>query len=191
MNQRNHLRVLFYLSLTAVGAGAALSSWRLLRVMNGFTNAEASGLLSVGGGIAEANQPLIVALYFGIACGLIAIISSVRSRSAPAWFRLSAACLAFVPLVIFWVAETLLLDSLRSARDGVIANATLIQRLLFLARSSGALLSVLFFFASIHVSPKVARKRTVAAVCLLAGSFVLAAIAFHLRNAWIYGLKTL
>ena len=191
MGKRASLRVWFSLSLMAVAAAAALTSWNLLRVMSGFQNAEASGLLSVGRGIAEANQLTIGALYFGIACVLVAGVAYVRAPnySPPAWLVLSASAVALVPLAVVWAAESLMLDALPSARNGVVANATLIQRLLFVALVGGIVLSVLFLFGgALRVSPTVAPKRSLAAVSLLAGCFVLAAIAFHLRNAWINGL---
>lgn len=191
MNNRASLRFCFSLSLVAVAAAAALTSWNLLRVMHAFQNAEASGLLSVGRGIAEANQPLILALYFGIACALVAAVAYARvsNHSPTATLILSTSVLATVPLVLVWVTESLMLDALPSSRNGVVANAPLIQSFLFITSGSGAVLSVIFSFGwALRVSPTIARKRTVATVSLLIGCFVLALIGFHLRNAWLYGL---
>lgn len=189
MTKRASLGVWFSLALIAVAAGAALTSWNLLRVMSGFRNAEAAGFLAVGRGVAEANQLMIGALYFATACGVVAVVAYVRAPdySPPAWLVVSASALALVPLAVVWAAESLMLNVVW--RDGVISNGTLIQRLLFVALGGGGVLSVLFFFAWVlRVSPAVAPKRTVVAVSLLIGCFILALVGFHLRNAWINGL---
>ena len=155
--------------------------------MSGFQNAEASGFLSVGRGVAEANQPLIAASYFGVGCTLVAVFGYVRSgNSPPASFALLASALAFVPFAVFWVAESVLVNALLSARNGVIANATLIQRLLFIGLVGGVSLSVTLLFASaLRLTPTIAPRRTVAVLVLVIGGFVIAAIALHMRNAWI------
>ena len=187
MTNRTSLRVWFCLSLATVTGGAAWSAWGLLRVTSAFRNAEASGLLSVARGIAEANQLLIVPLYIGVICAFIAVAAYVRAHNAPPIsLVLSSSFVALVPVALVWLAESLLLDALPTARDGVIANGTLIQRLLYVAVGSGIVLSVLFLFIwALRVSPAVAPRRTVAAMALLIACFVAAAIGLHLRNAWI------
>ena len=193
MTNRTSLRVWFCLSLATVTGGAAWSASGVLRVTSAFRNAEASGLLSVARGIAEANQLLIVPLYVGVICALIAVVTYLRAHKAPPIsLVLFSSFVALVPVALVWLAESLLLDALPSARDGVMANGTLIQRLLYVALGSGIILSVLFLFVwALRVSPAVAPRRTVAAVALLIACFVIAAIAFHLRNAWIEGLYRL
>lgn len=173
----------------AVAVGAALTSWNLLRVMSAFRNAEAGGFLSVGRGVAEANQLTIGALYLGIACVLVAAVTYVRAPeySPPAWLVFSASAVALVPLAVVWVAESLMLNTLW--RNGVVTNVVLIQQLLFVALGGCVVLSVLSFFSwAVRVSPAVAPKRTVVVVSLLTGCFILAVVGFHLRNAWINGL---
>ena len=181
------MRIWFCISLGAISAASAFGSWTLLRVMRGFQYAEAGGFLSVGRGIAEANQPLIVASYIGVACTLIALVGYVRSRNwPPASLALSASALAFIPFAVFCVAESMLVNALLSARNGVIANATLIQRLLFIGLAGGLCLSVPLVFAwALRLTPTAASRRTVAVLVLAITGFILVAIALHLRNAWI------
>jgi hypothetical protein len=192
MGNRTSLRAWFCLSLATVTGGAAWSAWGLLRVTSAFRNAEASGLLSVARGIAEANQLLIASLYVGVICAVIAVFAYLRAHNAPpVSLVLSSSFVALVPVALIWLAESLLLDALPFARDGVIANGTLIQRLLYVALVSGIVLSVLFLFVwALRVSPAVTPRRTVAAVALLIACFVTAAIGLHLRNAWIDDLYT-
>ena len=189
---RTSLRVWFCLSLASVTGGAAGSAWGFLRVTSGFRNAEASGLLAVARGIAEANQLLIGPLYVGIISAVIAVVVYLRAQNAPpASLVLSSSFIALVPVALVWLAESLLLKALPSARDGVIANGILIQRLLYVALGSGIALSALFLFVwTLRVSPALAPRRTVAAVTLLVACFVTAAIGLHLRNAWIDDLYT-
>ena len=172
--------------------GAAWSAWGLLRVTSAFRNAEASGLLSVARGIAEANQLLLVPLYVGVICAVIALVAYLRAHNSPQIsLVLSSSFLALVPVALVWLAESLLLNALPSARDGVIANGTLIQRLLYVALCSGIVLAVLFLFVwALRVSAAPAPRRTIAAVALLIACLVTAAIGLHLRNAWIDDLYT-
>ena len=187
MNRRASLRIWFCISLAAICAASALGSRTLLLVMSAFQNAEAGGFLSVGRGVAEANQPLIVASYFGVAGTLIAVVGYVRSRNLPpAPFALSVSALAFVPFAVFCAAESILVNSLLSARNGVIANVTLIQRLLYVGLAGGLCLSIALVFAwALRLTPTAAPRRTVAVLVLVITGFILAAIALTLENAWI------
>jgi hypothetical protein len=190
MTNRTSSRVWFCLSLATVTGGAAWSAWGLLRVTSACRNAEASGLLSVARGIAEANQLLIVPLYVGVIFAFIAVVAYVRAHSAPSiTLVLSSSFVALIPVALVWLAESLLLNALTFARDGIIANGTLIQRLLSVALGGGIVLAVMFLFGwLLRVPPTLAPKRTVATVFFFFGCLVLAVIGFHLRNAWINGL---
>ena len=192
ITNRTSLRVWFGLSLATVTGGAAWSAWGLLRVTSAFRSAETSGLLPVARGVAEANQLLIVPLYVSVICAVIAVVVYLRAHNAPpVSLVLSSSFVALVPVALVWLAESLLLNALPSARDGVIANGTLIQRLLYVALGSGIVLSALFLFVgALRVSPAVAPRRSVAAVALLIACFVTTVIGLHLRNAWIDDLYT-
>jgi hypothetical protein len=187
MTNRTSLRFWFCLSLATVTGGAAWSASGLLRVTSAFRNAEASGLLSVARGIAEANQLLIVPLYVGAVCAVIAVVAYLRADNAPPIsLVLWSSFVALVPVALVWLAESLLLNALPAARDGVVPNGTLIQRLLYIALGSGIVLSVLFLFVwALRVFPAVAPRRAVAAVALLIACFVTTAIGLDVRNAWI------
>jgi hypothetical protein len=158
----------------------------LLRAISGFRNAEAGSFLAIGRGVAEANQLSIAALYLALACAVVAVVGYVRSHSYPSsLLALAASSVALIPTAIVWLAEPVLMD----ARNGVIPNDTLIQRLLFGALGGGIILAVLFLFGSLlRVPPTLEPRRTVAVVSLFLGCLVIAVIGFHLRNAWISGL---
>lgn len=157
----------------------------LLRAISGFRNAEAGSFLAIGRGVAEANQLSIAALYLALACAVVAVVGYVRSHSYPSsLLALAASIVALIPMAIVWLAEPVLMN----ARNGVIPNDTLIQRLLFVALGGGLVLAILFLFGwVVRVPPTLAPKRTLAVVFLFLGCMVLAVISFHLRNAWING----
>jgi len=190
MTQRVSLRFWFCISLATLSAASALGASGLLHAMRGFQNAEAGGFLTIGRGIAEANQPVIVALYVSVACTLLAVVGYIRSHSLPpASFAVSASALAFIPFVIFWLAESLLVNGLFAARNGVIANDALIQRLLSIVLAGGISLSVALLFACVlRFTATATPKRTVVVLVLVTGALVVAAVALHLRNAWIDGM---
>ena len=133
-------------------------------------------------------------LLFTIACSVIAIIAHVRSsnNSSPAWLTLAATTLMLILVMIVWLAESLMLNALPSSRDGVVANARLIQRLLFAGLGGGVILTISFLAApTLRVTSNGAKKRTtVVTICLVITVFILATIALQLRNTWINGLYT-
>jgi hypothetical protein len=192
MTRRASLRFWFCFSLAAFSAASALGAWGLLHAMRGFQNAEAGGFLTIGRGIAEANRPVIVASYVGAIFTLFAVVGYARSRTLPrAWFALSAFALGFIPFAMFWVTESLLINALLSARNGIIANATLIQRLLFIVLASGVSLSIPLLFAwAVRLTPTATRWRTVVVLGLVITGFIVAAITLHSRAAWIDHMYT-
>jgi len=192
MTQRPSFRFWFCISLLAISAGSAFGSSGVLHAMRAFQYAEAGGFLAVGRGIAEANQPIIGASYIGLACVLIAAVGYFRTRTAPpASLILSASALAFVPFALFWVAETVLINGLLSAQNGIIGNASLVRGLLFIVFAAGVFLSVAWLFASaLRVKPTFSLKRTIAALALVTGGFITVVVALHLRNNWIDRMYT-
>src|SRR5881628_3519859 len=97
----------------------AVSAILLFAAMRAFTKAEATGLVSVSGGIVEANLPIRITLGFAIAVGLVGlIITFIRlfavTTTAPpsAWFFLIGGCIGLAPLLLVWKAELLLIQGI-------------------------------------------------------------------------------
>lgn len=185
MSRRTSLPVWFLLSLALVSAACAHASWTLLRVMRSLQFAEAPGLLSVGRGIAEANQIVLLALYLAVAVSIISIVVHTRRpKTNNAMVTLAASVVALVPVAIVWLAESLMLEA--SSRQGLVPNASLVLWILYVGIGSGVVLSILLLATSaLRVSATGTKMRVIAALLLLVVAFTVAAVAFQLRNAWI------
>jgi len=181
-------------SFALVASGAALSSGKLIGVMHSVRNADSSGLLSVGRGIAEANQPVLVALYVSIICGALAAIIRVRSAKSnpppPAWLSLAGTGLSLFPVMVLWIAESMMLNALPLSREGVVPGASTIEQFLFVSLGGGLVLAVILLVSSIlRVPSRTTPKRSfVGALLFGMSALIVAAFAFQLRNSWIEDL---
>jgi hypothetical protein len=167
---------------------------RLLGIMRVVSAAELSGFLSVARGIAEANQPVLVALYLGMICAAITISLAMRRRDKkalpPGWLWVATLVVGLIPVVLLWIVETMMIRALGGLRNGVVPNASLIETLLFTVIGGGigvALLVLLSAILRVSVG-KEAKWKSLVAVSLVLTTFIVGAIAFHMRNAWIDGL---
>src|SRR5947209_2809426 len=95
--------------------GAALSAVLFMGVMRAMRMAESAGIAAVAGGMAEADLFVLVALYLAIFVGVIGIVVMVirslmatTTASPSSWFFLINGSLGFVPLLLLWEAQTLL-----------------------------------------------------------------------------------
>lgn len=191
--KRESVRLCLWISLAIVAASAALSSRSLIATLRAFRNAEASGLLSVGSGIAEANQLLLGGLYVGLLGMLIATVLYLRSSNKLAtslWSSVMASTLTLGLVLTLWIAESTMIDALPLSQDGVVESGAVIDWLLLITLFSGATLAGLLFLGSfLRVSlVGTRRRRSGGLVFFMAIALGVAVVAFHLRNAWIYEL---
>lgn len=182
------------LSFAVVAAGAALSSRGLSGVLRVVRNAESSGLLPVARSVAESNLPILIALYVGIGCGVVAIALSVRASMQgfppPPWLLLLGGALSLFPIAVVWQAESMMIRALSVSRVGVVPGASTIERLLSLALWAGLVSVVVLLVSSLfRLSMTPRRKWSFIAVFLSVEMiYVFAVIAFQTRNAWIHNL---
>lgn len=98
------------ISLTSVAAGTALSSKTLIDIKRAVENAGASGLLSVGRGVSEANQVLLTSLYLAGFCMFVATFLKWRRSNGRAlgqlWLSAAASVLTFTLVLALWIAES-------------------------------------------------------------------------------------
>src|SRR5258705_8893381 len=134
--KRDSVRLCLWISLAIVAASAALSSRTLIATLRGFRNAGASGLLSVGRGIAEANQHLLGGLYVGLLCVLIATVLYLRSSNKIAaislWLSLLASILTLGLVLTLWIVESTMIHALPLSQNGVVENGAMIDSLLLI-----------------------------------------------------------
>lgn len=178
--------------------GAALSALLLMNVMRAMRFAEAAGVGAVAGGMAEANLPVLVALYFALFMGLIGIVVmvircfvSITTASPSAWFFAIGAVLASMPLMFLWEAQSLMVTGTRSGNVSLVAAS--IQLWLTLTMVTSALFVLILLVASVTPLPSVLRaKRNWAPLLLLVTaefSLIGAAVAFQVQTSWLYGVR--
>lgn len=102
--------------------GAVLSSLLMNRTLEAMRNVESAGIAAVAGGMAEANLPVLVALYLAIFLGLIGIVVMVvrwfisKTTVAPSGiFFLILGGITLIPILLLWEAQSLLRLSVPAA----------------------------------------------------------------------------
>jgi hypothetical protein len=189
--KRDSVRIWLWISLATVAASAAVSSRSLILTLRGFRNAEASGFVSVGRGIAKANQLFLGGLYVGLFCVLIAIILHLRSSNPlpvrSVWSSLLASTLTLGLVLTLWIAESIMISALPLSRAGVVVKGTIIDRLLLITLCSGGILAGLLLAGSIAKISSVGAPQTRSGnlVFFVALALGVVAVAFHIRNASI------
>jgi len=180
--------------------GAALSALLFIGVMQAMKAAESSGIAALGAGMAEANLPTLIGLYFAIFLGVIGIVvmvvrcfMSTTTASPSAWFFLVAGGLGFIPLVLLWEAESLLIQVISPGYGGGIAQvASTIQLCLTLTLVTAAAFALILLAASLVPLPSVlkAKRNYAPLVVLVLMEFALIGmvVAFQVRTSWFQQL---
>lgn len=112
-------RLIAALAFTIPLVGGALSSLLLMRMFQALKTNETAGLAAVMAGMKEASLPAIVSLYLAAFMGLVLVIVLVvrmivqtKTASPPFWFFILGGILSFLPAVLFWKAQLLVLEVL-------------------------------------------------------------------------------
>jgi hypothetical protein len=178
--------------------GAALSALLFMNVIRAMRFVEAAGVGAVAGGMAEANLPVLVALYLAIFMGMIGILImiircfvSTTTASPSAWFFAIGGVLASMPLMFLWEAQSLMVAGMKGGNVSLVASS--IQLCLTLTIVTSALFVLILLVASVTPLPSLLRaKRNWAPLLLLATTgFALigAAVAFQIQTSWLYGVS--
>ena len=176
--------------------GAAMGALMVFNLLRAMRSAEAAGVSAVAGGLAEANLPIIIAIYFGIVVGFVGLIVgivrtaiSVRTASPAASFFLLIGVLSFIPTALFWEAQSILTNTIAS-RGNVSLVATSINLCLTLTLISTAVLGLLFLVATIVPLPAAFRtKRSygpLIVLVLMEMALIGMTVLFQLHNSWLY-----
>jgi len=178
--------------------GAAVSALMLINVFRAMRNAEAAGIGAVAGGIREANIPIVVTLYLGvalgfagIAVGLIRMFTTTTTATPSSWFFLITGIIGLVPVVLLWEAQSLLLGVIFGrAAGGVAEVARQVSLLSMLTMLLGALSILILLVTAFVPLPRILsakRKWAPVVMLLLMETAVIAmTVLFHLRNAWLW-----
>jgi len=177
--------------------GAWLSSLLIVRAFQGMRYAETAGIGAVTAGMAEANPPILIGLYFAIFVGVIAIVvivvrcfMSTTTASPSGWFFLVGGGLGFIPLVLLWKAESLLIQAISPGfRGGIVEVASTIQLCLTLTPITAAAIALILLVVSLVPLPSVLKaKRNYAPLAVLVLMEMLLigmAVAFQVRTSWL------
>jgi hypothetical protein len=177
--------------------GAAVSALMLINVFRAMRNAEAAGIGAVSGGIREANIPIVVTLYFGvalgfagIAIGLIRMFTTTTTATPSSWFFLITGIIGLVPVLLLWEAQSLLLGVIFGRAAGVAEVARQVSLLSMLTMLLGALSILILLVTAFVPLPRILyakRKWAPVVMLLLMETAVIAmTVLFHLRNAWLW-----
>lgn len=178
--------------------GAAVTALLLMRVMEAMKFAESAGIGAVAGGIAEADVVTMVALclavfvaFLGIVVMVIRAFMSPTTATPSAWFFAITGALSFIPMLLVWEAESLLVGSLTGGNVSFAASN--IQLCLTLTLITSAALTLVMLVLSLVPLPSIlrAKRKYVPIVVLLLMEFALIGmvVAFQMRTSWMYQVK--
>ncbi len=177
---------------------AVISAVLLMDVMRAIRMAESVGLAAVAEGIAEANLPILIALSFAIAVGVIGIVVAIirlfvttTTASPSAWFLLIAGGLGLTPLLLLWKAESLLVEGMSG--KNIASMASSIEFCLTLTIVITVAVDLILLVASLVRLPAILRaKRNYAPLIVLVLMLVAMigmAIAFQTRTSWLHQVR--
>jgi hypothetical protein len=177
-----------------------ISALLLFGVMRAMRMAEAAGLSAVAGGMAEANLPISLTLYFATAVGLIGIIVAVvrlfttnTTASPSAWFFLLAGCIGLAPLLLLWQSETVFIQAISPGSGGIARAASSIQLWLTLTIIFAFIADSILLIASLVPLPAVMRTRRSYApllvLVMMEVGLIGMAVAFQMRTSWLRHLR--
>ena len=185
----------------AVTAPACIVSALLLfGVMRAMRMAEMAGISAVAGGMAEANLPISITLYFATAVGMIGIIVAVirlfttnTTASPSAWFFLIAGCIGLAPLLLLWQGETVFIQAISPGSAGVARAAASIQLWLTLTIVFALIADSILLIGSLVPLPAVMRTRRAYAafliLVLMEFDLIAMAVASQMRTSWLQQVR--
>jgi len=177
---------------------AAVSAVLLMGVMHAIRMEGAVGLAAVAEDMAEANLPILIALSFAIAVGVIGIVVAIirlfvttTTASPSAWFLLIAGGLGLTPLLLLWKAESLLVEGMSG--KNIASMASSIEFCLTLTIVIAVAVDLILLVASLVRLPAILRaKRNYAPLIVLVLMLVAMigmAIAFQTRTSWLHQVR--
>ena len=181
--------------------GAAVSAYLFIRVFQAMKNAENAGIAAVGGGMSEANVPIIATLYIallfglaGVIIGLVRAFSRTTTTSPAGWFYLLTGILGFLPVLTLWQAESLLIEALVGHNpDGIASIASQITVFLMFTLLLAVFGALVLLAASIVPLPRFMRAKLkwspAVFLVVMELALILITVAYHMRTYWFYQLK--
>ena len=187
-------------SYAVTSPACIISAVLLFGVMRAMRMAETAGISAVAGGMAEANLPISITLYFATAVGMIGIIVAVirlfttnMTASPSAWFFLIAGCIGLAPLLLLWQSETVFIQAISPGSGGVVRAAASIQLWLTLTIVFALIADSILLIASLVPLPAVMRTRRAYApllvLVLMELGLIAMAVAFQMRTSWLQQVR--
>ncbi|HLG17574.1 MAG TPA: hypothetical protein VJH03_24230 [Blastocatellia bacterium] len=174
--------------------GSAASALLVFGVMRAMRLAASTGVAAVAAGLAEANIPVLIALYLAILCGVAGIVVAVIRSIAPTttvspspWFFAVGGGLALIPVVLLWEAESELIQVFSPSSTGLASTASTIQLLLTLTMILAPVSLLLLLAGSVWPLTSFSKPKWRPVVALIAVelAMIVAVIAFQTRIAWL------
>lgn len=178
--------------------GAALGAFLFMRVMAAMRMAESAGITAVAGGMTEANVPPMVALYLAIFIGVAGIVvvivrtkMTTTTANPSAWFFLVTGGIGFLPVLLLWIAQSLLIKAITpGVETGMASVASSIQLCLILTLITAAVGCLILLVASVVPLPSVLRAKQKFAPLIVLVLMELALIGmtvvYQIRTSWFY-----
>jgi hypothetical protein len=178
-------------------AGAGISALLVRQAFLAMRNAETAGIGAVARGLAEANLPVLIALYLAIVFGgagllvlVIRMFVDTTTSAPPFWFFLLAGALGLFPVALFWWTESLLISGLYPGAN-IMSIAETVR--LFLTAIMIAAPVLLLLLVAISVWPVRSLSKPkwgpLAALLIIEVALIVMAVAFQIRTSWLFDVS--
>lgn len=176
-------------------AGAGISALLVMQAFRALRNAEAAGIGAVTRGLAEANVPVLVALYLAIvvgAAGLVVLVIrmfvNTTTSSPPVWFFLLAGALGILPVSLFSWGQSLMIEALFPGSTGIMSAANTLSLLLPGIMLGAPVIILLLLALSVWPMRSVSKPKwgPVAVMLLVELALIVMAVGFQIRASWLF-----
>lgn len=181
-------RLIAAVAFTIPLIGGALSSFLMLKVFQSLKANESAGIEAVMAGMKESSFPMLVSLYLAAVLGFVVVAVLVtrmfvqtKTASPPFWFFIIGGILSFMPAVLFWKCQLLVLDILSPGSTigsaGIGAVGADIAEKLLISIISAPIIFVILLILSVVPLPSRPGTKIISLIMALGVTFAFIATA--------------
>jgi hypothetical protein len=176
-------------------AGAGISALRVKQTLLAMRYAETAGIDVVARRLAEANIPVLVALYLAIVGGAVGLLVLVirmfvntTTSSPPVWFILLAGALGILPVSLFSWAQSLMIEALFPGSGGIMSAANILSFLLPAIMIGAPFIILLLLAISVWPMRSLSKPKwgPLAVLLMVELELIVMAVGFQIRASWLF-----
>lgn len=176
-------------------AGAGVSALLVRQAFYAMREAETAGIGVMTRSLAEANLPVLIALYLAIGCGAVGLVVLVvrmsvntTTSSPPVWFFLLAGALGILPVSLFSWAQSLMIEAFFPGGGGIISAANILSFLLPAIMIGTPFILLLLLAISVRPMRSLSKPKwgPLAVMLIVELALIVMAVGFQIRASWLF-----